>query len=58
MEEAFFDSPAYRDFALLKKFGRLPDESTIMPFHYLLEKYKLAEKILVVVNDILMKRPD
>ena len=30
MEEAFFDTPLYREFAQLEEFGRLPDESTIL----------------------------
>ena len=30
MEEAFFDTPLYREFAQLQEFGRLPDESTIL----------------------------
>jgi transposase, IS5 family len=28
MEEAFFDTPLYREFAKLEEFGRLPDESS------------------------------
>jgi IS5 family transposase len=30
MEEAFFDTPLYREFAQLEAFSRLPDESTIL----------------------------
>ena len=30
MEEAFFDTPLYREFAQLEEFERLPDESTIL----------------------------
>ena len=56
MEEAFFDTPLYREFAQLEEFGRLPDESTILRFRYRLEKHKLAEQILGVVNDILIER--
>jgi len=56
MEEAFFDTPLYREFAQLEEFGRLPDESTILRFRHRLEKHKMAEKILGVVNDILVKR--
>ena len=56
MEEAFFDTPAYREFAQLEEFGCLPDESTILRFRHRLEKHKLAEQILRVVNDILMQR--
>jgi IS5 family transposase len=46
MEEAFFDTPLYREFAQLEEFGRLPDESTILRFRHRLEKHKLAEQIL------------
>jgi transposase, IS5 family len=56
MEEAFFDTPLYREFAQLEEFGRLPDESTILRFRRRLEKHKLAEQILSVVNDILTER--
>ena len=53
MEEAFFDTPLYREFAKLDAHGRLPDESTILRFRHRLEKYKLAEQILATVNDLL-----
>jgi IS5 family transposase len=54
MEEALFDTPLYREFAGLDRWDRpLPDESTILRFRHLLEKHKLAEQILVVVNDLL-----
>ena len=56
VEEAFFDTPLYREYAQLEEFGRLPDESTILRFRHRLEKHKLAEKILAVVNDILIER--
>ena len=56
MEEAFFDTPLYREFALLEEFGRLPDESTILRFRHRLEKHKLAEQILSVVNELLTKK--
>jgi IS5 family transposase len=55
MEEAFFDTPLYREFAQLEEFGRLPDESTILRFRHRLEKHKLAEQILATVNDILIE---
>jgi len=32
MEEAFFDTPIYREFAGLDAHGRMPDESTILRF--------------------------
>ena len=56
MEEAFFDTPLYREFAQLDAFGRLPDESTIGRFRHRLEKHKLAEQILTTVNEILTQR--
>ena len=56
MEEAFFDTPLYREFAKLEEFARLPDESTILRFRHRLEKHKLSEKIFKVVNDLLTQR--
>jgi IS5 family transposase len=56
MEEAFFDTPVYRQFAQLEEFARMPEESTILRFRHRLEKHKLAEKILAVVNDLLTQR--
>ena len=56
MEEAFFDTPLYREFAQLEEFARLPDESTILRFRHRLEKHKLTEQILATVNDILTQR--
>jgi IS5 family transposase len=53
MEEAFFDTPLYREFAQLEELGRMPDESTILRFRHRLEKHKLAEQILQTVNDLL-----
>jgi IS5 family transposase len=56
MEEAFFDTPLYREFAQLDEFSRLPDESTILRFRHRLEKHKLAEQILATVNELLIQR--
>jgi transposase, IS5 family len=56
MEEAFFDTPLYSEFAQLEALARLPDESTILRFRHRLEKHKLAEQILAVVNDLLSQR--
>jgi len=56
MEEAFFDTPLYREFAQLDEFARLPDESTILRFRHRLEKHKLAEQVLVTVNELLTQR--
>ena len=56
MEEAFFDTPLYREFAQLQELSRLPDESTILRFRHRLEKYKLAGPILATVNEVLVER--
>ena len=56
MEEAFFDTPLYREFAQLDAHGRLPDESTILRFRHRLEKHKLADQILATVNDLLTEQ--
>jgi IS5 family transposase len=56
MEEAFFDTPLYREFAQLDEFARLPDECTILRFGHRLEKHKLAEQILLTVNELLTQR--
>ena len=56
MEEAFFDTPLYREFAQLEERTRLPDESTILRFRHRLEKHKLSEEIFKVVNDQLTQR--
>ena len=45
MEEAFFDTPLYREFAQLEEFDRMPDESTILRFRHRLEEQKLAERL-------------
>ena len=53
MEEAFFDTPLSRAFAQLEEFARMPDESTILRFRHRLEEHKLAEQILVTINELL-----
>ena len=53
MEEAFVDTPLYRQFAQIEEFTRLPDESTILRFRHRLEKHKPAEQVLDTVNVIL-----
>jgi IS5 family transposase len=40
----------------LEEFARLPDESTILRFRHRLEKHKLAEQMLVTVNELLTQR--
>jgi len=56
MEEAFFDTPLYREFAQLEEFGRLPDESTILRFRHRLAEHNLADQILATVNEVLTAR--
>lgn len=56
MEEAFFDTPLYREFAQLQEFERLPDESTILRFRHRLEEHKLAQQILNTVNELLAQK--
>lgn len=54
MEEALHDMPLFRDFAGLGGWDdRLPDESTILRFRHVLERHKLAERILATVNLLL-----
>ncbi|MGH6611325.1 MAG: IS5 family transposase [Burkholderiaceae bacterium] len=57
MEEALHDVPLYREFAKLHgATARLPDETTILRFRHLLERYDLAVDMLRVVNDLLQRR--
>lgn len=57
MEEALHDMPVFREFAKLGDgVTRLPDETTILRFRHLLEKYDLATDMLRVVNDILQAK--
>ena len=53
MEEAFCDTPSYREFTQLDAHGRVPDESTILRFRHRLERHKLADQILTAVNELL-----
>jgi transposase, IS5 family len=53
MEEALHDMPLFREFAQLDWNTRLPDESTILRFRHLLERHKLAEQMLALINDLL-----
>jgi len=53
MEAALHDTPPYCEFAAPGAGAvRLPDESTIMRFHHLLEALDLIADMLRVVNDI------
>jgi IS5 family transposase len=57
MEEALHDMALFRDFAGLGGWSdRQPDETTILRFRRLLEKHKLAPKILSVVNELLSRK--
>ena len=56
MEEALHDVPLFHEFAGLGWDARIPDESTILRFRHLLEKHKLAERILATVNDLLREK--
>ncbi|MDH2239802.1 IS5 family transposase [Pigmentiphaga sp. GD03639] len=57
MEEALHDVPVFRDFAGLSGWNEaLPSDSSILRFRRLLERHKLAEQILVTVNDLLSRR--
>jgi hypothetical protein len=48
--------PLYREFAQLEEFARLQDESPTLGFRHRLEKHKLSEQILAVVNDLFTQR--
>jgi IS5 family transposase len=55
MEELLHDVPLFREFADLGgSSDRLPNEETSLRFCHLLEKHKLAEQILAIVNDMLI----
>jgi IS5 family transposase len=56
MEEALHDVPLFREFAGLNYETRLPDESTILRFRHMLEEHKLAEQILLTVNEMLQAK--
>jgi IS5 family transposase len=50
MEEALHDVPLSLEVARLTWSQRLPDGSTILRFRRLLERHKLAEQMLALVN--------
>jgi IS5 family transposase len=56
MEEALCDVPLFREFAGLNYEMRPPDERTILRFRHLLEEHKLAEQILLTVNEMLQAK--
>lgn len=53
MEEAFYDTPVFREFAGLDAHGRLPDESTILRFRHRLEQHQVADALLSTVTKLL-----
>jgi IS5 family transposase len=55
MEEALYETTILRQFAGLS-LERIPDETTILNFHRLLEKHELAAGILGVINGYLGDR--
>jgi IS5 family transposase len=57
MEEAVIEVPTMRRFAGIDLISdRIPDETTILTFRHLLEKYELGEQIFESVNDHLSAR--
>lgn len=50
MEDALYEIASMRLFANLSLDGAIPDRTTIMNFRHLLEKHKLARKILKALN--------
>jgi len=57
MEEALHDMALFRDFAGLGGWDeRVPDETTILRFRRVLEKHKLAPKILQTINALLRSK--
>ena len=50
MEEAFFETTLYREFAGLSSVERIPDRVSILRFRHLLEEHRLAPQMLAVVN--------
>ena len=56
MEEALYEITPMRAFARLSATGPIPDETTILNFRHLLEKYELAPEILHCVNAYLTRK--
>jgi transposase, IS5 family len=56
MEEALYEITPMRAFAGLSLTKAIPDETTILNFRHLLEKYELAPEILKRVNGYLSRR--
>jgi IS5 family transposase len=57
MEEALIEVPTMRRFAGIELISdRIPDETTILTFHHLLEKHGLGEQIFDTVKALLAAR--
>ena len=57
MEEALIETPTMRRFAGIELISdRIPDETTILTFRYLLEKHELGEQIFETVKAHLSER--
>jgi IS5 family transposase len=57
MEEALHDTPLFKEFVGLDSWNTpLPDETAILRFRHLLEKHRLAEHMLRVINDLLGRK--
>lgn len=56
MEEALYEVASMRQFASLSLTGAIPDETTILNFRHLLEKYELATDILSRINGHLTRK--
>lgn len=55
MEDALYDMTSVRQFAgLTLNDGRMPDESSILRFRYLIQKHDLADDLLYAVNRLLV----
>jgi hypothetical protein len=51
MEAAFFATPIYQEITQINEFSRMPDQSTIRRTQDRLQRCKLAEQILIIVNE-------
>lgn len=56
MEEALYEIPPMRQIARLTLSAPIPEDTTIMNFRHLLEKYQLATATLAVINGSLQKK--
>jgi len=57
MEEAIYDRNSFQKFLNIDLFGdKVPDETTILHFRHLLEKYNLTKKIFDLISSHLAKK--